>query len=200
MTDIPDWDDDILGDGVADDVIELTDIVDDSTDELDDSVIELTDIVSDDLDEVPGIKAEDDVIELTDIAEDDMSLEAAPDFDAEPVPDEESAMDELGADGFDLDDDFSMEEESVQEPEEPGAEEISMVETAAPQVSVPDAAEPQVSVSMDDIAAALDRVIEKKFADRIESILFEVMEKVVEKEIRQIKNILLKDLDQNGNV
>lgn len=47
--------------------------------------------------------------------------------------------------------------------------------------------------------AALERVIEKKFAGKIEKILFEVMEKVIEKEIADIRERLQKDLDQLGN-
>ena len=45
----------------------------------------------------------------------------------------------------------------------------------------------------------MERVVEKKFADKIETILFEVMEKVIEKEIKEIKESLQKDLDQIGN-
>ncbi|NOX33232.1 MAG: hypothetical protein GXP56_05775 [Deltaproteobacteria bacterium] len=56
-----------------------------------------------------------------------------------------------------------------------------------------------LSVSPEVLEAALERVIEKKFADKIEAILFEVMEKVIGKEIGEIKESLQKDLDQIGN-
>ncbi len=53
-------------------------------------------------------------------------------------------------------------------------------------------------IRLDDFEAALEKVIEKKFADKIETILFEVMERVIEKEIMQIRNSLQQDLDQIG--
>ena len=51
-------------------------------------------------------------------------------------------------------------------------------------------------ISSDMVEAALERVIEKKFSGKIETILFEVMEKMIEKEIKEIKESLQKDLDQ----
>ena len=54
-------------------------------------------------------------------------------------------------------------------------------------------------IDQGQIAAALERVIEKKFSGKIETILFEVMEKVIEKEITEIKESLQRDLDQIGN-
>ncbi|MBU1195235.1 MAG: hypothetical protein KKE62_15960 [Proteobacteria bacterium] len=212
MTDMPDWDDDILGEDVADDVIELTDIVDDSVYELDtgvsgDGVIELTDIVEDDLGEVFGesvIELDDPVIELTDIVKEDTASE--PDL----------ALDDVEGDSLDFGDDFSMEDEFAEESvtesdviglpddepeemleemlEEDPADPASVV--SAPVVNAP---APEMNFGAEDIEAALERVIEKKFAGRMETLLFEVMEKVIEKEILQIKSRLLKDLDQNEN-
>ena len=54
-------------------------------------------------------------------------------------------------------------------------------------------------MSQEQVEAALELVIEKKFADKIEIILHEVTEKVIEKEIVEIKKSLQKDLDQMGN-
>ena len=116
MTDMPEWEDD--------DVIELTDIVEDDADAGDDGMIELTDIVEDDGD-------------MSEPAETPVLAQAA---------------------------------------------------AAAPEIR------------MEDLEAALERVIEAKFSDKIESILFEVMERVIEKEIAQIKESLQKDLDQIGNI
>ncbi len=56
------------------------------------------------------------------------------------------------------------------------------------------------NIDQSQIEAALERVIEKKFSDKIETILFEVMEKVIEKEIAEIRESLQRDLDQIGNV
>lgn len=219
MTDMPDWDDDILGENVSDDVIELTDIVDGSFDESDDSVIELTDIVEDDLGvtfEEPVIELDDPVIELTDIVEENTASE--PDL----------ALDNVDGEALDFGDDFSMEDEFSEEsaiepaapepeadviglpgdePDEPDEiqeeeallDNVSMEEDLANETPVADAPSPEINLGVEDIEAALERVIEKKFADRIETMLFEVMEKVIEKEIMQIKNSLLKDLDQNRN-
>jgi len=53
-----------------------------------------------------------------------------------------------------------------------------------------------LTLSPEQLEAALERVIEKKFADKIETILFEVMEKVIEKEIAKIKESLQKELDR----
>ncbi|PIE61600.1 MAG: hypothetical protein CSA29_02470 [Desulfobacterales bacterium] len=54
------------------------------------------------------------------------------------------------------------------------------------------------SVSHTEFEAALERVIEKKFSQTIETILFELTEKVIEKEIADIKASLQKDLDDIG--
>ncbi len=57
-----------------------------------------------------------------------------------------------------------------------------------------------LNLTPEQIDAALERVIEKQYADRIQTILFQVMEKVIEKEIAGIKESLQKDLDQIGTV
>ena len=49
-----------------------------------------------------------------------------------------------------------------------------------------------------DIEAALEKFIEKKFSGIIEKILFEVTEKVIKREIEDIKAGLKKDLDDIG--
>ncbi len=56
------------------------------------------------------------------------------------------------------------------------------------------------NISSEQVETALERVIEKKFAQKIESILFEVMERVIEKEIAEIRATLQKDLDNIGKV
>ncbi|MFN2435995.1 MAG: hypothetical protein ABR513_02810 [Desulfotignum sp.] len=53
-----------------------------------------------------------------------------------------------------------------------------------------------VSVSEAQMASALERVIEKKFAEKIEPLLFETMERVILQEIQKIKTTLLKDMDR----
>ncbi|WP_462270338.1 hypothetical protein [Desulfobacter sp.] len=51
------------------------------------------------------------------------------------------------------------------------------------------------SLDRGDLEAVLEKVIEKKFSGIIEKILFEVMEKVINREIEDIKAGLKKDLD-----
>ncbi len=51
-------------------------------------------------------------------------------------------------------------------------------------------------VSQQQVEAALERIIEKKFSEKIDVILFDVMERVISREIREIRENLQKDLDQ----
>ena len=55
-----------------------------------------------------------------------------------------------------------------------------------------------VTISQQQMEAALERVIEKKFSEKIDVILFDVMERVISKEIKEIRENLQKDLDQIG--
>lgn len=55
------------------------------------------------------------------------------------------------------------------------------------------------NISQEQLDAAIERVVEKKFAQRIEKILFEVTETVIKREIAEIKAGLQKDLDDIDN-
>lgn len=169
--DVSVWDDDTVGDDVPeDDIIELTDIVSDETgDPETEEVIELTDIIEPESDE--GDPAD---IEPAAAAE-DTEIEGPLEMEADLV-----------FDAPDLQDDPpEPETEGGGEPGEP-----TEMDTDMPAVA---------GVSPEQVEAALERVIEKKFSDKIESILFEVMENVIEKELKSIKESLQKDLDQIGN-
>ncbi len=163
----------------------MTDYDDDMlSDETDDSIIELTDIVKDG----SGHATQEDIIELTDIVENG-------DIDLDP--------DGIKKDSFKLEENFEIEDE------------ISFNDDLELEMGDPTDADPigddsfeseeftesaaDLNVSQEQVAAALERVIEKKFADKIETILFEAMEKVIEKEIAGIKESLQKNLDQIGN-
>lgn len=151
MADTTDWDDDILNENEADDnIIELTDIVEEENTDFD-----------------------------LDIIEEDT------DFDLDIVKEE---IDE-GEESFDLEDETYFTEEDEFEIDEP-IDDMSVdhdQENASPQ---------DLTLSPEQFEAALEKVIEKKFADKIETIMFKVMEKVIEKEITRIKESLQKDLDQ----
>lgn len=56
------------------------------------------------------------------------------------------------------------------------------------------------SLDRGDLEAVLEKLIEKKFSGIIEKILFEVMEKVIKREIEDIKAGLKKDLDDIGDI
>jgi NADH dehydrogenase/NADH:ubiquinone oxidoreductase subunit G len=181
MNDITDWDDDIIDqDDTDEEFIELTEIVEDISDsEADESFIELTDIVEDDGDDLNldiVQEEQDDFIEELDLQiEEEPVVESVESIEAV----EEELEEEIDDISIDLEDDPNLYDEEIL------ADEVSSVE---------------LSISADQLEAALERVIEKKFADKIESILFEVMEKVIEKEINEIRESLQKDLDQIGDV
>ena len=148
-------------------------------DETDEDIIELTDITYGRKDR----SAQEGVIELTEIV-DDESTELEPDS--------------IKEEGVEVGEIFELEEETFLkgglEPEidEP-MDEVS-VEPEELTESIQD-----LNLSQEQVEAALELVIEKKFADKIEIILHEVTEKVIEKEIVEIKKSLQKDLDQMGN-
>ncbi|MCG8568462.1 MAG: hypothetical protein MI747_25610 [Desulfobacterales bacterium] len=55
-----------------------------------------------------------------------------------------------------------------------------------------------LDISEEQVMAALERYIEKRFSDQIETALLEIMEKVISKEITEIRENLQRDLDQIG--
>ncbi|MCK5879860.1 MAG: hypothetical protein KAH24_08770, partial [Holophagae bacterium] len=122
--------------------------------------------------------------ELTDIVE-----EGAIDLDLD-IGEEEPVK---GEENFEIEDEIDFNEEFELEMDAP-ADDVSVdpVETIEPAW--------ESSVSQEQIEAALERVIEKKFAEKIDPILFEVIERVIEQEIAKIKESLLKDLAQMRNV
>jgi hypothetical protein len=170
MSDLTDWDDDILDkEGTDEGIIELTSIVeDDLENEVDDeTIIELTDIAEED---APGLGLDittDDYLEL----EDQVEIE-------DQIKVEDQVEVEKEFDGLEL------------ETESLGEDVSNEIEVAAI----------QNLITQEQVEAALERVIENKFADKIEAILFEKMEKVIEREIADIKESLQKDLDQIGSL
>jgi len=169
--------------------------------EQDDGIIELTQVVEEDLSGAP----EQDVIELTDIdtqidgtKEDYLDL----DFDTGPATTDNNGLFDDGDLDFDIDLDETIARVSEQEneilepilPIEPDSNSVPIAPVSGPPAIV---IEP--TVTQDQVDAALERVIEKKFAKIIEKSLLEVMEKVLEREIVDIRKRLQNDLDEISN-
>lgn len=134
-------------------------------------ILELTDIVMD----APVSGEDNDIIDLTDIVN-DKGMDLNPDI--EKVETESSDIE-------DFDTDFEPEEKPI----------------TAPVMNHDDERAPNVTnLTSEQIETALEKIIEKQFADKIETLLFQVMEKVIEREIAGIRESLQKDLDQIGNV
>lgn len=119
---------------------------------------------------------EDDIIELTQVAEDG-------------TPEEDQEILELTQ--MVEDQEEMPEDESVVPGELPGMEsDAGPSEQALPDLS---------GLTVEQLDAAIERVVEKKFSRQIEKILFEVTEKVIKKEIVDIKAGLQRDLDDIDN-
>ena len=144
----------------------------------DDGIIELMDIVNDDPEDI----SEDNIIELTDIVKKEDT-----DFNPDVAREE----------GIEVEEDLELDNEVFADK----GLELEMFDKDIPVEQEKNIlSDRDLSVTQEQMEAALERVIEKKFADKIETILFEVMEKVIEKEIAEIKESLQKDLDHIGNV
>lgn len=140
-----------------------------NNDESGEEMIELTDIVMDE----PDSGADDNIIELTDIAKpEDMDLNL----------DIVRVETDAGTEDFDLG--FELEEKLKTAPEDQNRD-----------LEFPSS----FALTSEQVEAALEKVIEKQFADKIQTILFQVVEKVIEKEITGIRESLQKDLDQIEN-
>ncbi len=160
----------------------------------DDAIIELTQVVEEDFSDA----TDQDVIELTDI--DTQSEEAKEnyldlDFDTSPADTDNNGLFDDGDLDFDLDLDETIARVSEQENEisEPV---LAMEPIVEEPVSGAPVAAIEPAVTQEQVDAALERVIEKKFAKIIEKSLLEVMEKVLEREIVDIRKRLQNDLDE----
>ncbi len=123
-------------------------------------------------------KQDDPVIELTDVVEDDKDM-----------------GDVLSNDTFSQDDTFDDNAIELTDMEEVSDFEMD-IEDIEIQGPAPDDRTEEIPVSQEQIEAALEQVIEKKFAQKIEPLLFEAMERVIQQEIQKIKTSLLKDMDR----
>jgi hypothetical protein len=162
--------------------------------EQNDGIIELTQVVEEDASDGP----DQDVIELTDIdtqieetKEDDLNLDL--DFDARPAETEDDVPFE------DNDFDFDMEESAATVPDQEDKMPepvLAMDPVSSESVSGVSVSAIESNITQEQVDAALERVIEKKFAKIIEKSLLEVMEKVLEKEIVDIRKRLQIDIEE----
>ncbi|MCA1786707.1 MAG: hypothetical protein LC657_12085 [Desulfobacteraceae bacterium] len=123
---------------------------------------------------------DDQIIELTEVVDDEANMvDASSDDDIIELMDLESETGDL-ADSAMLPDDATGDD--VPDEDTPSEEVLRAV----------------AAISPEQVEAALERVIEKQFADKIEPLLFDTMERVILQEIKKIKKTLLKDMDQIG--
>lgn len=176
MADKTEWDSQMdMND--KEDLIELTDIIQTDS-ESDHPVLDLSLLEETISEEVPELLNPE--MELDDIKFDDADEDSIEDPFSEEDPFPDIVFDEQDPDPVEEKDTVPVEEPEPELPDD------KLISDAGP------------VISSDQIEAALERVIEKKFAQKIESILFEVMERVIEKEIMEIKETLQKDLDNIG--
>ena len=197
MVDATDWYDDFISEENKDEkIVELTEIADEKkVSSTKEDIIDLTEIV----DGGKILSTQEDIIDLTDIADKEKAPSTQEDIiELTDIIGDDTAildMESRKAEGFkseenlELENDISFTEGTELTMEDPVNGEPSESDVvAAPGM--------QFSVPQEQLEAALERVIEKKFADKIEFLLLEGMEKAIKKEIIEIKERLQKDLDQ----
>ena len=154
-------------------------------------------------------KDEEDIIELTDVVSDVEDIELN-ELDADIIDnaiksendlDKEIEIDHYLDDEFvepaDLDSEYDISIEPEEEPDElerliADVVDDSQQETACKKETVSGTPE-SITLSSEQVDEALERVIKNMYADRIDSILTEVIEKTVTKEIEKLKALLLED-------
>jgi len=151
---------------------DMTDWYDDfiSDENIDEKIVELTDLADKEKAPLP----QEDIIELTDIVEDQGGV-----LELETPSDDTADLSKDPVEILEMDDPVDVVEVEPYAAEQPAQE---------------------LSVTQEQLEAALERVIEKKFGDKIDILLNDGMEKVIKKEIIEIKEQLNKDLDLMGTV
>ncbi len=176
------------------DIIELTDEVINASEE---EIIELTDVLEQPPLTDEAIEAEDEkeIVELSDetiddtdeeeiiSAFDDDSLETSLVPDEEPNEKQSIEADFIGSLGMELEPETDISEETSEKEEQLESEDTQEKDL------VPET----VSLSSEQIDEALERVINRMYSEKIKSMLAEMIEKAVTKEIEKIKRILVDD-------
>ncbi|MBC2696098.1 MAG: hypothetical protein HF982_12665 [Desulfobacteraceae bacterium] len=181
------------------DIIDLTDVVSD-TEHIDDiEFIDYTDeaiSVSEEEKKVTGL---DDILDNIVKSEDDLNKE----IEIDHYLDDEFVDSEYLALELDVSKDLSEDNarDIFLEPEEELDElgqlitdvvEDTQQKAAYEKETASDTPEP-ITLSPEQVDEALERVINKMYADKIDSILTEVIEKTVTKEIERLKSLMLED-------
>ena len=165
-------------------------------DATEDEPIELTDIISTD----PDSYEEEEPVELMDIIEKDDN-DSNPDImdiiqvDSEKNENENEDEDEEEPEAFfDYKDKYLKMDSSSEEYKD------EEYKTDFADVSPDIGSGLRPEVKPDQLEAALERVIEKQYADKIESLLLQAVEKVMAKEIAELKESIQKDFEKMGGV
>jgi len=144
------------------------------------------------------LEQEDEIIELTQVVDDDFLNVSEQDVQGQDALDHD-ALDHDTLDHDTLDQEIIELTDIHTNTDEVQADEVQAEEPDDNDLDMESVLMGDSSISQEQVDAALERVIEKKFAEKIEKILFEVMERVIEKEVVDLKARLQKDLDEIGN-
>ncbi len=156
--------------------------------EQDDGIIELTQLVEEDLSdgsvqdliELTDIHSQPEEMQVPEIEETDLGLEL-------DLDDGQAATDDI----------ILLEDRDVSFDSKVSDSKGSDSEGSGAAILVPDSSSSiESTITQEQVEAALERVIEKKFSAIIEQNLGEVMEKVLEREIANIRKRLQADLDE----
>ena len=156
--------------------------------EQDDGIIELTQLVEEDLSdgsaqnliELTDIHSQPGEMQVPEIEETDLGLEL-------DLDDGQAATDDI----------ILLEDRDVSFDSNVIDSKGSGSESSGAAIIVPDSSSSiESTITQEQVEAALERVIEKKFSAIIEQNLGEVMEKVLEREIANIRKRLQTDLDE----
>ncbi len=175
----------VVEEAKEDDVIDLTEVMDppedearalnlDSEDLLDEDTIDIVDPVTESVDDP------EEVIDLAEIdLDDEIPLSLDPDVTEEPAAD--------SAGQIDLEPD---EEQPDTVPEETETAVREEPQEAVPVVDAAPGSTVDVSFTDEQLEAALERTVEKLYAEKIERLMIETIEKTVTREIEKIKRSL----------
>jgi hypothetical protein len=177
---------------------DINQLNDEASPKDDDDIIDLTDIVSgtEDIDDIEFSDYKD---EATSASEEEKIPELDDDILGDPDKDIEidHYLDDEIVDSADLDSESDVSKDLSLEPEEESYELgqliADVVENTQQEAATPSDTPEPITLSTEQVDEALERVIKKMYADKIDSMLTEVIEKTVTKEIERLKDLLMED-------